>query len=493
MTKVLENNFLYYLILSIFIWSISIVIDKLLFTYFAAFFGIFVTFSLIKKYFQQEINPFGLLNIGSIFLIFTINIGWILSGFFIFINYKINLFDFFDDYLILNYRNYLYANIYTLLFCLILYLLSLNKKLLEKENSLTQSIKKFKEINISQLKYITIIIIILETILFYNGFIDYRGYANERYQAGIISWYVPYLDFIFHFQISITSLLIFNFLNTKFLFKNLILILISITFFSIIFFSRGRYQFFFSYVELFFWYCFFNKSLPKLKSLIILFLILVPIIYNLTIFNDFLRNNRNNQFIFDRENTTFINTLPKFYNLWKLSNKEQIENKTSINLTKRFLLLYPLAKSIELDNEKKNHLLGENILNNIIWTVPRVIFPKKINFEVKEDLMSKFGVYFTDTSDSIYLFSYLDFWIFGILLYPLILFFYWYFIIFLFTFRNYNPLILIFFISKGLLLFFSFGEGGSLGYFVYARDLVIISILISIFNINNLFYNRKLF
>lgn len=143
--------------------------------------------------------------------------------------------------------------------------------------------------------------------------------------------------------------------------------------------------------------------------------------------------------------------------------------------------------------KKKNHLLGENILNNIIWTVPRVIFPKKINFEVKEDLMSKFGVYFTDTSDSIYLFSYLDFWIFGILLYPLILFFYWYFIIFLFTFRNYNPLILIFFISKGLLLFFSFGEGGSLGYFVYARDLVIISILISIFNINNLFYNRKLF
>ena len=107
--------------------------------------------------------------------------------------------------------------------------------------------------------------------------------------------------------------------------------------------------------------------------------------------------------------------------------------------------------------------------------------------------MTKFGVYFTDTSDSIYLFSYLDFWIFGILLYPLILFFYWYFIIFLLTFRNYNPLILIFFISKGLLLFFSFGEGGSLAYFVYARNLVIITILISLFNINNLFYNRKLF
>lgn len=245
MAKVLKNNFIYYLILSIFIWSISLVIDKLLFTYFAAIFGIFITFLLIKKYFEQEINPFGLLNIGSIFLIFTINMGWVLSGLFIFINYKINLFDFFDNYLFLNYRNYLYANVYTLLFCLILYLLSLNEKLLKRENSLNQSIKKFNEIDISQLKYLAIIIIILEAILFYNGFIDYRGYANERYQAGIISWYVPYLDFIFHFQISITSLLIFNLLKTKFLFKNFIIILISVIFFSIIFFSRGRYQFFF--------------------------------------------------------------------------------------------------------------------------------------------------------------------------------------------------------------------------------------------------------
>ena len=140
MTKVLKDNFLYYLILSIFIWSISIIIDKLLFTYFAAFFGLYVTFSLIKKYFQQEKNPFGLLNIGSIFLIFTINIGWILSGFFIFINYKINLFDFLDNYLFVNYRNYIYANVYTLLFCLILYLLSLNKELLRRENELMRAL-----------------------------------------------------------------------------------------------------------------------------------------------------------------------------------------------------------------------------------------------------------------------------------------------------------------------------------------------------------------
>lgn len=491
MTKLIENNYLFYLIFSIFIWSVTLLIDKIILTYIAALFGCSITFLLIKNYFNQKSNPFSLLSLGSIFLAFTVNIGWILSSIFIYIKYKINIFNFIKNYLFVSHESYLFANVYTLLFCLVLYLLSLNKKLLEKEFFLKKNLDKFVQIDISLLRTLIIIIIIFETVLFYNGFLDYRGYANQRYQAGIISWYVPYLDFIFHFHIAITSLFVFKFLNNNISVNNLIIILISIILFSIIFFSRGRYQFFFSYIEFFFWYCFFNKKLPKIKKLIIFLIIYIPIIYNLTIFNDFLRNNRNNFIMFDYEKTSFIYSIPKFYNLWKLSNKDENIDKTTINFTKRFLLLYPLAVSIQTETVHKKFLLGENILNNIVWTIPRVIFPQKVNFDVKEDLMSKFGVDFTDTSDSMYLFSYLDFWIFGILFYPLLLFFYWYFIINILTFRKYNPLVLIFFISKVLLLFFSFGEGGSLVYFTYARDLMIITIFISFFNFNNIFFNTK--
>jgi len=491
MAKLIENNYLYYLLFSIFIWSLTLIIDKVILTYIAALFGSSITFAIIKNCFNQKSNPFSLLNIGSIFLIFTVNLGWILSGIFISIKYKTNIFNFIKNYLFINHESYLFANVYTLLFCFVLCLLSSNKKLFDKEFFLKKNLDKFIQIDILNLKILIIIIIIFESVLFYNGFLDYRGYANQRYQAGIISWYVPYLDFIFHFHIAITSLFVFKFLNNNISINNFIIILISIILFSIIFFSRGRYQFFFSYVEFFFWYCFFNKSLPKLKNLIIFLIIYIPIVYNLTIFNDFLRNNRNNFLMYSYEETSFIYSIPKFYNLWKLSSKDENIEKTTLNFTKRFLLLYPLAVSIETENTQKKFLLGENIFNNIIWTIPRVIFPQKVNFDVKEDLMSKFGVNFTDTSDSIYLFSYLDFWIFGIILYPLILFFYWYFIINLLTFRQYNPLILIFFISKALLLFFSFGEGGSLAFLVYARDLLIITIFISFFNFNNIFFNTK--
>jgi hypothetical protein len=491
MTKLIENNYKYYLLFSIFIWCLALIINKVILTYIAALFGSLITASIMKNYFDQKSNPFSLLNIGSIFLIFTVNMGWILSIIFIFIKYKIDIFNFIKNYLFITHESYLFANVYTLLFCLVLFLLSSNKKLCEKEFFLKTTLDKFIQIDISNLKTKIIIIIIFEAILFYNGFLDYRSYANQKYQAGIISWYIPYLDFIFHFHIAITSLFIFKFLNNTFSLNNLIIIIISIILFSIIFFIRGRYQFFFSYVELFFWYCFFNKNLPKLKNIIIFLIIYIPIVYNLTIFNDFIRNNRNNLLILNNEKTSFIFKLPKFYNLWKFSNKDENIDKTTVNFTQRFLLLYPLAVSIEIENSQKKFLLGENIVNNIIWTIPRVIFPNKVNFDVKEDLMSKFGVNFIDTSDSIYLFSYLDFWIFGIILYPLIFFFYWYFIINLLTFRKYNPLILIFLISKALLLFFSLGEGGSLNYFVYARDLLIITIFISFINFNNIFFNTK--
>ena len=201
--------------------------------------------------------------------------------------------------------------------------------------------------------------------MFYNGFLDYRGYANQRYQAGIISWYVPYLDFIFHFHIAITSLFVFKFLNNNISINNFIIILISIILFSIIFLVEVDINFFLL-CRVFFWYCFFNKSLPKLKNLIIFLIIYIPIIYNLTIFNDFLRNNRNNLLMYGYEETSFIYSIPKFYNLWKLSSKDEYIEKTTLNFTKRFLLLYPLAVSIETENTQKKFLLGENIFNNII-------------------------------------------------------------------------------------------------------------------------------
>ena len=67
MAKLIENNYLYYLLFSIFIWSLTLIIDKVILTYIAALFGSSITFAIIKNCFNQKSNPFSLLNIGSIF------------------------------------------------------------------------------------------------------------------------------------------------------------------------------------------------------------------------------------------------------------------------------------------------------------------------------------------------------------------------------------------------------------------------------------------
>lgn len=486
-----NQNLLFYFILNILFWSSTIIINSLLLTYFSSLFGSVVSFFFIKKFFQQKINPFSFLSLSALCLMFVINMSWLLTGFFVLIKFKMNLFTYFKSYLLMDYIYYLYANIYTLLFASILFLLSFNKKLKIRENQLKEIIEKIDNIKNSTLYVLIYLIIFIDLILLTNDFIQLRSYENINYQKGIINWYIPFLEFFFHFQISLSALLIVRFKKNNFSKIKLFTIFVSILLFSIIFFTRGRFQFIFCYIEFLFWFCFFNKNLPKLKNFILVLIFFIPIAYNLTFFNEFLRTYKENPLINNYENSSFINKLPKFYKIYKISETNDTKERTIINFTNRFLTVLPLAKSIELENDKKKFLLGENIRNNLIWTIPRIIFPNKNNFIIKEDLILKFGLLFNDTADSIYLFSYIDFWIFGILIYPIIFYFFWYTVLFFLTFRNYNPIFLIFSISYSLILFFGIAEGGSLGFFVYLRNLIILIIFVSIFNIKNLFFDYK--
>ena len=123
-----------------------------------------------------------------------------------------------------------------------------------------------------------------------------------------------------------------------------------------------------------------------------------------------------------------------------------------------------------------------NIFNNLIWVIPRIIFPQKVNYPIDTKLIYyNFGIDFVDTSNTVYLFSYLDFWYFGLFLYPLLIFFYWKLLLFLMTIKDYNPLILIFVLANGLTLFFSIAEGSCLGWLTYERNMAIMLFILAIF------------
>ena len=106
-----------------------------------------------------------------------------------------------------------------------------------------------------------------------------------------------------------------------------------------------------------------------------------------------------------------------------------------------------------------------------------------MDFLIAEELIvENFDLIFTDTSDSIHLFSYLEFWYFGLIIYPLILFLYWRFLLFIMKINYYNSLTSIFILSPSLLIFFTLAEGGLLGYFSLARDMLIFSMIFVFIN-----------
>ncbi len=84
-------------------------------------------------------------------------------------------------------------------------------------------------------------------------------------------------------------------------------------------------------------------------------------------------------------------------------------------------------------NSKKKYLNGELLRNNIIETIPQIIFPGKINYPTSDLLISSITnspLYDMDTVDSFHSYSYIDFGFFGLIIYPalivlMLLFFYY--------------------------------------------------------------------
>jgi len=477
-----DKEFIFKSLAIIFIWLISFTFENLILAYVASSLGCFITFLYITKFFNASLNPIKFLSLSAVSLFFITSSSVIFSSYFIRKFYDLTLFDFFNTIQYIPVESYLLAIIFTLLFSLILFLFSLRNELILKENYIFNKLNEIKNSDSKKIDFIIFFIIFLEIVLNLTGFIEYRGLDNENFKIGIIDPWIPYLDYIFHFHIALTSLLIVK-SRDKFNVKNSLIIILSVLLIGYFFFTRGRSGFILASIEIFFWYCFFNKSAPKLKSIIFSLIIIIPLIYSLSLFNQLLRMSVNTQN--DNYKQSLIEQITNAYDLWQIRDMREINNeKNNQNLTFRSLVVTPLAISINLKGPQKQNLLGETILNNFIWTIPRIIYPGKINHPVGEPLMGKFGLYFADTSDSLYLASYMDFWWFGILIYPMLFYFYWRFLLYIITFKNFDPLIVLLIVSTSLPYFFGIGESSVLGFFIFMRNSVILLIILSIFTNN---------
>jgi hypothetical protein len=106
-----------------------------------------------------------------------------------------------------------------------------------------------------------------------------------------------------------------------------------------------------------------------------------------------------------------------------LFEKDEFESKLDQNLSTRGFVVTGLAAIYS--SEDYYPLLGEDILYSSIKAIPGIIFPVKYSFPSQEGLYNArynlVGV--RDIADSFYLSSFVDFYWFGSILYPLIMFF----------------------------------------------------------------------
>ena len=95
------------------------------------------------------------------------------------------------------------------------------------------------------------------------------------------------------------------------------------------------------------------------------------------------------------------------------------------NFSKRLFSNHELATIFYFEkNTEKKFLNGQLIINNIIRTIPQVIFPGKINYLSSDLLISSITdspLYRTDTIDSLHSYSYIDFNLMGLIIYPLMI------------------------------------------------------------------------
>ena len=106
------------------------------------------------------------------------------------------------------------------------------------------------------------------------------------------------------------------------------------------------------------------------------------------------------------------------------SKLTEVSAKSAENLIVRPLVLWPLAASISMAIKGLNsdYLYLQDIVNSLLNSLPRFIYPFKGELLLQENLLyTYFPFSSVDTADSPYLFSFASFGLLGIIVYPLLI------------------------------------------------------------------------
>jgi hypothetical protein len=163
------------------------------------------------------------------------------------------------------------------------------------------------------------------------------------------------------------------------------------------------------------------------------------------------------------------------------------------NLATRPLVLGVVATCMSVPIDSVQFLKGEMLFNNIIWSIPRKLFPTKEEFLIMEDLLfEEFHdpLLLTDQADSFALYAYSEFGYLGWILYPIILSLSWILaLVILMKIKN-NVIFLILFSMWPSYWIFSLLEGTPSDFITRLRTCIFILFVYYVYT--NLFKKKLL-
>lgn len=370
--------------------------------------------------------------ISSIFLIILTQLTFIISVVLSKIFYDINFYNLADNFFYCDLKNYALANVYLSFFSISL--IFFNKVVPLELISIVR--KKINIINFNfkdkKLYILIILCLIVEFIYLFTGNLGSQltggfitkdtEFIKSLNEYDNVTWYTQFYYFITTFHLFL-NLFFFSKKRTdasNFTIYFIIVSLILNFLFYGFFMRRMAIQFFFIAMIFF---VFFKKQKFNFK-LIIFSISIFFLIFQFTVLLQTIRTNESYNL---SKNQTLLEILKdgKIQDYFSKNNSTPL-SKSSItsNISTRIFNNHELASIFYYENEQTNILKGKLLLNHIIRAIPSTIFPNKHDYPISETLISTITdspLYKVDTTDSFQSFSYADFGILGLIIYPFIL------------------------------------------------------------------------
>ena len=458
------------------IWLLAAALESEVLASIAAVFGLVMAAAWGRALLRQPMRMLGFLRLGSVSLLAMMSLSWLMAQFFNFsaLNQSLTVALVNDVGTTLTY--YAMAVAYTLIFAAVLGFLGELKRIRYLEAHAVSGLLAARNIRSSRLLALIMIVCMLEIVLILTGVISYRTFAIEGFDEGRIAWYLPLLEFIFAAQVALNALAISQ-LTAPLALRSFSVAVIAISVLLILFitFTRGRSGFIFCAILHLYWAVLFIGRVPKMKKLLALSLLILPIVYTGSLLNNFMRSGAVSDL--DVKNLGAVAFFSKGLQLWRSDQSLQAVERarSAANLASRPLVAQPLAKCMALPSEHKNFLLGENLFNSAVWAIPRFIFPDKVRYPIQEDLLyANFPVGTEDTADSPYLYAYADFGYAGIIIYPALLAGFWMSILLLARLPHVSSLGVIVIMAVWIPNFtLNLGESGMTNWYAMLRNTVL--------------------